>query len=84
MYLVYILRCADGSLYTGITTNLSRRLSEHNSDNSNSKYTRSRRPVSLVYSFKLRSRSEALKEEVRIKALSKRQKELLILGIKNI
>ena len=78
MYFVYILRCADGSLYTGITTNLSRRLSEHNSINSDSKYTRTRRPVRIAYSLMMAGRSEALKEEARIKSLSKLQKELLI------
>ncbi len=78
MYFVYILRCADGSLYTGITTNLSRRLSEHNSINSDSKYTRTRRPVRIAYSLRMAGRSEALKEEARIKSLSKLQKELLI------
>lgn len=74
---VYLLRCADGSLYTGISTDVPRRLSEHNAGIA-SRYTRSRLPVVLVYQESLASRSLALKRELAIKALSRHGKELLI------
>jgi len=60
---VYIVRCNDDTLHTGITTDLKRRIAEHNSKYGGGKYTRSRRPVQLVYSEKFESRSEALKRE---------------------
>lgn len=74
MYFVYIVKCCDGTLYTGITTNLDRRVGEHNSSTKGAKYTRARRPVELVYSKKFRSRSSAGKEEARIKGLTRKQK----------
>ncbi|MBU3965361.1 GIY-YIG nuclease family protein [Patescibacteria group bacterium] len=74
MYYLYILKCADKTLYTGITVNLQRRTKEHNSSNLGAKYTRSRRPVKLVYSKKFRSRSTACLEEARIKTLSRKEK----------
>ncbi len=77
MYFLYILRCADNSLYTGITTNIPRRIREHSFGNKGARYTRSRLPVSLVYSKKFRTRSLAQKEEYRIKQLTKGEKELL-------
>ena len=76
---VYILRCADGSLYTGITTDLDRRCKQHNAGTA-SRYTRSRLPVELVYQEARDSQSEALKRELEIKALSRRQKQSLILA----
>ena len=76
-WFVYLLRCADGSLYTGITTNVVRRCEEHNAGAA-SHYTRSRRPVVLVYQERQGSRSLALKREAAIKALSKAEKESLI------
>ena len=80
-WFVYVLRCRDNSLYTGITTDIERRLEEHNSDSlTAAKYTRSRRPVVLVYHESLESRSEALKREIAIKKLTRRQKEYLING----
>lgn len=78
MYYLYILKCADGTLYTGITKNLKRRVSEHNSSKLGAKYTKSRRPVKLVYSKKLRSQSLASREELRIKALPRKEKLELI------
>ena len=78
MYFVYILRCADGTLYTGITTDVARRVQEHNSSDKGAKYTRGRRPVVLVYSQPFTTRGVALREEARIKALSKRSKEVLV------
>lgn len=76
---VYILRCADDSLYTGITTDVERRLTEHNAgDGLAAKYTRSRRPVRLVYREAVDSRSEAARREYAIKRLRKSAKEALI------
>jgi len=76
---VYILRCADNSLYTGVTTDISRRLEQHNGMVKNgAKYTRNRQPVELVYQENSVSRSEACKREFAIKCLSKSQKEHLI------
>ncbi len=76
---VYILRCADNSLYTGITTDMRRRLDEHNGLVKNgAKYTRHRQPVTLVYQETVESRSQACKRESAIKNLSKFQKEQLI------
>lgn len=73
-YHLYILKCHDNTLYTGITTDLERRLEEHNSSSLGAKYTRYRRPVELVYSKKFKNRSEASKEEIRIKKLPKLKK----------
>ena len=74
---VYMLRCADGSLYTGITKDVSRRCGQHNAGAA-SRYTRSRLPIVLVYREAQSSRSVALKRELAIKALSRKDKELLI------
>ena len=77
-YYVYILRCNDSTLYTGITTDLKRRTAEHNEEgNLGSKYTRVRRPVFVVYKKSFKGRAEASKEEARIKKLRKEQKESL-------
>jgi predicted GIY-YIG superfamily endonuclease len=76
-WFAYILRCADDSLYTGITKDVSRRCQEHN-DGTASRYTRSRRPIKLVYQEVHSSRSRALKREAAIKALSRREKKALI------
>ncbi len=74
---VYILRCKDNSLYTGWTTNLENRINCHNLGKG-AKYTRSRRPVELVYYECFDNKSEALKREYQIKQLTKQEKELLI------
>jgi len=74
---VYILQCADGTLYTGITTDVNRRLNEHNSGKG-AKYTRTRLPVMIVAVSEAGSRSEASKEEYRIKQLTREQKLKLI------
>jgi putative endonuclease len=77
-WLVYILRCVDDTLYTGITTDITRRIHEHNTDNKvGSKYARVRRPVRLVYQETYASRSEASKREAAIKKLSRQEKEKL-------
>lgn len=74
---VYILRCTDGTLYTGITNNLARRCEQHNAGTA-SRYTRSRLPVVLVYQEIQASRSLALKRELAIKRLPRQQKVMLI------
>ena len=72
---VYMLRCADGSLYTGITTDLSRRLAEHNGDGpAGARYTRSRRPVQLIYCEAASNRSAASQREAAIKQLDRARK----------
>ena len=76
-WFVYLLRCADGSLYTGITNDVPRRLGQHNAGTA-SRYTRSRLPVVLVYQEAQASRSLALKRELAIKGLSRREKESLV------
>ncbi len=78
MFFVYILKCSDKTLYTGITTDLKRRIFEHNSSALGAKYTRARRPVKLVWSKKFKTRSLASKEEYRIKHLKKENKLKLI------
>jgi len=78
MYYLYILECADKSLYTGITTDLVRRVSEHNGSAVGAKYTRGRGPVRVVYARRFRNRANASREEARIKTLTRAQKlELL-------
>jgi len=72
-WFVYLLRCADGSLYTGIAKDVIRRCQQHNAGTA-SRYTRSRLPVKLVYQESLASRSLALKREAAIKALTRREK----------
>jgi putative endonuclease len=75
---VYILRCADDSLYTGITTDIERRLLEHNNGAPAAKYTRSRRPVTLVYLESAQNRSSACVRENQIKQLKRSQKHKLL------
>lgn len=76
---VYILRCVDGSLYTGISVDVERRVEEHNSSNRlGAKYTRGRRPVKLVYTEVLNDRSLAAQRELQIKQMSRKEKEKLI------
>lgn len=77
-YFLYILRCSDNSLYTGITTDLDRRITEHNWNEKWAKYTRTRRPVELIYSESFENRSEASKREYEIKKMKKIDKESLI------
>lgn len=74
---VYILRCADGSLYTGITNRLERRIASHNSGDG-AKYTRSRLPVQLAYSEQHNDKSSALRRELAIKKLTRAEKLELI------
>ena len=75
---LYVVECSDGSLYTGITTNIERRINEHNYGDRGAKYTRSRRPVKLIYKERVIDRSIASKREYRIKRLKRSEKTLLI------
>ncbi|MGM9619022.1 MAG: GIY-YIG nuclease family protein [Oscillospiraceae bacterium] len=77
MHYTYIVRCADGTLYTGWTTDLSRRMAAHNAGEG-AKYTRSRRPVTLIYHECFPSKEEALRRECAIKRLSRQEKLRLI------
>ena len=78
-WIVYVLRCGDDSFYTGVTTDVERRVNEHNHDDKlAASYTKSRRPVELIYTENCDDRSEALKREIGIKKLNRRQKEALI------
>ena len=82
-YFTYILRCADNTLYTGITTDIERRIFEHNNTEKWAKYTKARRPVELIYSEEYTSRSEACQREYEIKQMKKEEKESLIHFQKN-
>ena len=77
MYFVYMLHCADGTLYTGIATDVDRRVAEHNSGKG-AKYTRSRLPVEAVYSEPQPDKSAALRREIAIKKLTRQQKLALV------
>ena len=72
---MYVVKCADETYYTGITTDMVRRLNEHNHTKRAAKYTRSRRPVELIYSKGYENRSEASKAEAAFKKLTRLQKE---------
>ena len=74
---VYLVRCGDGSLYTGITKEVNRRLKQHNAGTA-SRYTRSRRPVKLVYQENHPDQSSALKREAAIKAMTRQEKLTMI------
>ena len=83
MYYVYIVKCADDTLYTGIATQLDRRIDEHNSSEKGAKYTRVRRPVELVYSEEYPDRSAASKREYEIKKkMTRKEKLALIVQVK--
>mgnify|MGYP001969684103 FL=1 len=77
-WLMYVVECADGSYYTGITTDITRRLHEHNHTKRGAKYTRARRPVGLIYSERYDDRSKASKAEAAFKKLTRKQKETYI------
>jgi len=77
-YFVYILECSDGSLYTGITTDVNKRLDEHNNSTKGAKYTKARRPIKLLYEELSSNRSEASKREYQIKKFTRIQKLRLI------
>ena len=77
-WILYVVRCSDGSLYAGITRNLKRRILEHNYGMKGAKYTRSRRPVRVVHKEDCNSHSDALKKEWAFKKFSKAKKERII------
>ena len=74
----YVVECGDGSFYAGTTTDIQRRLFEHNETKKGAKYTRSRRPVKLVHIVEFSSRSEAQKSEAAFKKLSRSEKEKIV------
>lgn len=78
MWFVYILKCADGTFYTGIATDIKRRVKEHNNSVLGAKYTHARRPVKLAYSRKMKNKSLAAKAERRIKKMARFEKRKLI------
>ena len=77
---MYIVKCSDNTLYTGIATELERRIIEHNESDKGAKYTRVRRPVSLVYSEEYLDRSTASKREYEIKKKMNRAEKLVLIG----
>ena len=77
MWYLYILRCGDGSLYTGITTDVARRLEAHR-QGKGAKYTRGRGPLELAYQEECGTHSQALKREYAVKRLPRQEKEMLI------
>ena len=82
IWFLYILECCDGSFYTGVTTDIDRRLREHQ-EGTASRYTRTRRPVVLAYREECGNRSTSLARECAVKSLSRRRKEELISGRKS-
>lgn len=77
-WFIYVLRCADNSLYCGVTTDLTRRVTEHNESAKGAKYTRSRRPVYLVASWPCLCKGDALRAEHAFKRKSKAEKEEIV------
>lgn len=82
-WFVYILRCADGTFYTGVTTDVQRRLTEHNAG-TGAKYTRSRGPLTCVWQGSATSRSTACKREAALKRLSRADKQKLVLTYQSV
>ena len=76
-WVVYMVKCNDNSVYTGISNNLKKRLDTHAKGNG-SKYVRARLPIKLIYFEECQSRSKAIKREIEIKKLDKKNKELLV------
>ena len=83
-YSIYILRCIDGSLYTGIATDVARRMTEHESSSRGAKYLRGRGPYELVLQHEVGDRAAASKIEYQLKALMKSEKEDLIAGRRSL
>ena len=79
-WFMYVVRCSDGTLYTGITTDVARRLHEHNGTKKGAKYTRTRRPVEIVYQVYFPNRSSASKAEAKFKKNSRKEKLRIISG----
>ncbi len=80
MHWVYIVECSDGTYYTGYTTDVKRRLKEHNDSPKGAKYTRARRPVTLCYQASYETRKEACQREYQIKKMTRQQKIDLIMS----
>lgn len=78
-YFIYILECSDGTLYTGSTNDLAKRVEAHNTSKQGAKYTRARRPVKMVYSESFKTKSKALKREWEIKKMKREEKLALSL-----
>ena len=76
-YTLYILKCSDDTYYTGIAIDIEKRLNEHNSSDKGAKYTRSRRPLTLMYQESCSDKSTALKREIAIKRMKRTAKEAL-------
>ena len=79
-YTIYIVQCSDKTLYTGIAKDLNRRIEEHNSSDKGAKYTKARRPVTLVYHEACEDRSTASKREYAIKKMNRKTKQVLIVN----
>jgi len=77
VWFLYVLECSDGSFYTGITTDLEKRIQEHRSGKG-SKYVRAKLPAQLIYREQLETKSQALKREIEVKRLTRIQKEQLV------
>lgn len=82
MNIVYILKCSDGTLYTGSTVDITKRLQEHNEQKGGAKYTRARRPVVLVYKEEYKTFAKARAREAEIKRMNRSEKLLMIENIK--
>jgi len=78
MYFIYMLLCSDETIYTGTTNDVSKRVLDHNTSTRAAKYTRSRRPVHLVYTEEVPTKGEALKREAVLKKMTRDQKLILI------
>ena len=78
IWFVYMVHCSDGTLYTGITNDLEKRIRAHNSGREGARYTRSRRPVKLVYSKEVESKSAAASLEYKIKRLPRSKKDQIV------
>jgi putative endonuclease len=81
---LYVLECADGTLYTGVTTDLARRTAEHNAGPKGARYTRARRPVVLLQSWNLPDRSAATRAEAAFKRLRRPEKLAIVAGTRSL
>ncbi len=77
-WFLYVVRCSDDTFYTGVTSNIDRRVNEHNHSSNGAKYTKTRRPVQLIYWRDFKDRSSAQKAEYKFKKLTRGQKEKII------
>jgi putative endonuclease len=77
---IYVLECSDGSLYCGVSTDIDRRLHEHNNTKRGAKYTKTRRPVKVVFSFLCANKKEAYQLEYKFKKLKRTKKEKIVNG----